>query len=52
MRIPVGFFLNSFSALCADAEARNETFLNVLRASIQKSIVSVTTDNNLTEVIN
>ena len=41
MRIPVGFFLNSFKALCADAEIRNETFLNVLRASIQNSMQAV-----------
>jgi len=38
--VPVGYFLNSYDAICNDAAARNETFLNVLRTSIQKSISS------------
>ena len=36
--VNVGYFLNSYDALRKDASARNETFLNVLRASIQNSI--------------
>lgn len=39
--VNVGYFLNSYDALRKDAAARNETFLNALRSSIQKSIVSV-----------
>ena len=33
---PVSFTLMSFDALCKDAKARNETFLKILRESIQK----------------
>lgn len=36
--VNVGYFLNSYDALRKDASARNETFLNVLRMSIQESI--------------
>ena len=52
MRIPVGFFLNSFDALCADAEIRNETFLNVLRSSIKSSIDSVAKDKHPSDKTN
>ena len=43
--VPVGYFLNSYDAICNDAKARNEAFLNILRASIKKSISKTTAED-------
>ena len=43
--VPVGYFLNSYDAICNDAKARNEAFLNILRSSIKKSISKTTAEN-------